>query len=170
MASVETPQKHKVNSKKRLVKKSTSVDLTPMVDLGFLLITFFVFTTTIALPTAMKVEMPYDKLGPEDPVCNSCVLTAVLCKNDKIRYYEGAITNARVQSTNFDGIRQIIQQKMKMVQLVRGSADQFVLIIKPSPEASFKNFVDITDEVAINNVRRYYLDELSDTEAMLIIE
>jgi biopolymer transport protein ExbD len=141
-----------------------------MVDLGFLLITFFVFTTTMATPTAMKVEMPYDRSVPADPICNSCVLTTVLSKNGVIRYYEGAIDTARVQTTDFNGIRQIIQQKKIMVQQARGSADQFVLIIKPSAESSFKNFVDITDEVTINNIQRYYLDELTGREVKLIIE
>ena len=140
MAAIENPQQQKSNSKKRLMKKSTRVDLTPMVDLGFLLITFFVFTTTMATPTTMKVEMPYDKSEPANLVCNSCVLTTVLCKNDVIRYYEGAIDTARIYTSDFNGIRQIIEQKKKMVQQARGSADQFVLIIKPSGESSFKNF------------------------------
>ena len=141
-----------------------------MVDLGFLLITFFVFTTTMATPTVMKVVMPYDKTAPADPVCSSCVLTTVLCKNDVIRYYEGAIDTTRVHTTDFNGIRQIIEQKKQMVQQARGSAEQFVLIIKPLPESSFKNFVDITDEVTINNIKRYYLDEPTALEVKLIVE
>ncbi len=87
-----------------------------MVDLGFLFITIFVFTSTRATPTAMKVEMPNDKPVPADPACNSCVLTTVLCKNYVIRYYEGAIATAQVQATDFKGNRQIIEHKKRRVQ------------------------------------------------------
>jgi len=147
----------------RMIKKSTKVDLTPMVDLGFLLITFFVFTTTMAKPTAMKIEVPLNtdiKTG----VCNSCVLTTILLSNDQIQYYEGAIDTAVVKTTDYKGIRQIIQEKKKKVFNARGNADAFVLIIKPTEKACFKNFVDITDEVTINLVKRYYIDELNDAE------
>src|SRR5689334_3310452 len=86
MAAIENPQRQRNNSKQRAVKKSTRVDLTPMVDLGFLLITFFVFTSTMSKPTAMKVEMPYDKTIVRNEICMSCVLTTVLDKDDLITY------------------------------------------------------------------------------------
>ena len=163
MAAIETPANNRHQTGKRMVKKSTSVDLTPMVDLGFLLITFFVFTTTMAKPTAMKIEVPLDTNITTD-VCNSCVLTTILSDNDQVQYYEGAIDTAVVKTTDYKSIRQIIQEKKKKVFNARGNADAFVLIIKPTEKASFKNFVDITDEVTINLVKRYYIDELNDAE------
>jgi len=168
MASIDNPAGNRHQSGKRLIKKSTKVDLTPMVDLGFLLITFFVFTTTMAKPTAMKIEVPMEVDDPS-PVCNSCVPTTILCGNDLIQDYEGAIDTAVVKTTDFNNIRQVIQQKKKSVFEVRGNADAFVLIIKPTDKCSFKNFVDITDEVTINQVKRYYIDQLDDSEKKKII-
>jgi biopolymer transport protein ExbD len=169
MATIDNPVSNRHQSGKRMIKKSTKVDLTPMVDLGFLLITFFVFTTTMATPTVMKVEVPFDKTTINDDVCNSCVLTTVLCDNDMIQYYEGDIDTAAIKTTDYKNIRQIIQQKKKKVFGVRGNADEFVLILKPAEKASFKNFVDLTDEVTINQIKRYYIDELNDAEKKKII-
>lgn len=164
MATIENQQTDKTNRKISFKKKNTRVDLTPMVDLGFLLITFFVFTTTMSKPTVMKVDMPFDNTVVNNPVCNSCVLTVLLCSDDIIKYYEGDFTNAPIQSTNYADIREIIRKKKELVKQVRGTTDEFVLIIKPGDKSSFKNFVDITDEVTINQVKRYYLDEVSSVE------
>lgn len=144
-------------------KKPIRVDLTPMVDLGFLLITFFVFTTTMSRPTAMDIKTPVD--GPAaDPVCNSCAVTVLLDKKDAVYYYTGAFEAANVKRSDFISIRNVMQQQKKTMQESGRDISQFSLIIKASDSASFRNFVDITDEVAINDIKRYYIDELTDAE------
>lgn len=108
MATIENNSTVKANRKYAFKKKDTKVDLTPMVDLVFLLITFFVFTTTMSRPTVMKVDMPFDNTTDSNPVCYSCALTALLCNEDVIKYYEGDFTTAEIQITNYDGIREVI--------------------------------------------------------------
>lgn len=171
MAEIET--KTSVEKKKRFNKKSTRVDLTPMVDLGFLLLTFFVFTTTLTAAKAMDLVMPYHKVKPDDKVCESCVLTVLLDKNNRIKYYEGAVeSNPTVKETGFASqeIRTILMQKKANVQRVRGSGDQFILIIKPSAGSNLKNFVDITDEVTICQIKRYYVDEMKNEDKRILQE
>ncbi len=61
MAEMQTSDSgsHKKGSKKvRTKKMSTRVDLTAMVDLGFLLITFFMLATTMNKPKTMEVNKP----------------------------------------------------------------------------------------------------------------
>src|ERR1039458_5055987 len=74
-------------------KLSTRIDLTPMVDLGFLLITFFMFTTTLAKPKTMEINMPYKdpnmKIEDQNKIKKSVALTVLLSKNHRIYYYEG---------------------------------------------------------------------------------
>ena len=112
MAEIET--KRAAEKKRRFNKKTTRVDLTPMVDLGFLLITFFVFTTVLTEPKAMKINLPYDKAPPDNKVCESCVLTVLLDKYNRIKYYEGAVeNNPAIKETGFapEEIRTILMQK-----------------------------------------------------------
>lgn len=171
MAAIETKRSN--NKKKKSNKKSTRVDLTPMVDLGFLLITFFVFTTTMSTPMAMNLVMPDDKNDIiKDPVCQSCVLTVLLDKGNRIKYYEGAVeNNPTVKETGYapEEIRAVLMQKKAGVEKVRGNADQFILIIKSSAASNFKNFVDITDEVTICQVKKYYVDELIQADKNILL-
>ncbi len=151
-------------------KKSTRVDLTPMVDLGFLLLTFFVFTSTMMEPKIMGLNEPVDTI-PGDKICNSCVLTVILEKNDAIRYYEGMPENdPLVKQTSFTvkGIRQVLLDKKEKVRAAMGDESKFVLIIKPGDESTMNNFVDIMDEVAINDIRHYYIAEINTADKRLL--
>jgi biopolymer transport protein ExbD len=170
MAEIETKKSNK--KKKRVNKKSTRVDLTPMVDLGFLLLTFFVFTTALSTPLAMNFVMPDDKIDSiNDAVCESCVLTVLLDKGNRIKYYEGALeNNPPVKETGFapEEIRSVLMQKKAGVEKVRGNSDKFILIIKASAASNFKNFVDITDEVTICQIKKYYVDELNNEDKKIL--
>lgn len=159
------------NQKKRkgsaiFSKKSLKVDLTPMVDLGFILITFFVFTTTISEKKVMDIVNPNDAdTSINDLLCESCVMTVLLDKDNKIWYYEGMEKDAVHKESTFEasGIRQLLVQKKKEVQQ-KFNDNRFILIIKPLEKSGFKNLVDIIDEAHINVVKRYYIDEPSDAE------
>src|SRR2546423_14242287 len=96
MAEMDTSGggKHKKGPGVKKGKKlSTRVDLTPMVDLGFLLITFFIFTTTMSQPTAMKLFLPKDTDKPEEQnkAKESGALTLLLGKDGSVYYYEGQL-------------------------------------------------------------------------------
>lgn len=164
MADIETNTPKGKYQFRTTNKKPVRIDLTPMVDLGFLLITFFVFTSAMSKPVTMDIVSPYDKGSGNDDICNSCVLTVLLGDNNVIHYYEGTFEKATLHTTNYNSIREVLQQKRKTVKAIRGTADQFVLIIKGADASSFKNFVDITDEVTINGIKRYYIDELTEVE------
>ena len=76
---------------KKAKKLSTRVDMTPMVDLGFLLITFFIFTTTMSSPKAMNLNMPKDTKNQEElnKAKESGALTIMLGKDNSVFYYMG---------------------------------------------------------------------------------
>jgi len=145
-------------------KLSTRVDLTPMVDLGFLLITFFIFTTTMAQPTAMNLAMPKDTDKPDElnKVKESGALTIMMGKGDVIYYYFGN-DPTKLQTTGYKDIRGIILEKRKNTPV-----DDFFITIKPNKDATYKNAVDILDEMAINDIKRYAMVDPSDDEYKLI--
>lgn len=145
-------------------KLSTRVDLTPMVDLGFLLITFFIFTTTMSQPTAMKLFLPKDTEKPEEQnkVKASGALTIMLGKADQVYYYEGD-DPTKIQGTNFKDIRAVIINKKKSTD-----PKDFVVVIKPTVDATYRNTVDILDEMSINDVKRYAMVDISADEYKLV--
>ncbi|MEY2902002.1 MAG: hypothetical protein RLY89_1108 [Bacteroidota bacterium] len=152
---------------KKSKKLSTRVDLTPMVDLGFLLITFFIFTTTMSQPTAMKLYLPKDADKPEDQnkAKESGVITILLGKDDNVFYYEGQLDNSasNFKSTTFKEIRNVILDKK-----ARTPEKDLVVVLKPSEECTYRNVVDILDEMAINVCKRYALVDISSVEAQLV--
>lgn len=171
MAEIQTTPAVK-NSKtcKRMNKKSTKVDLTPMVDLGFLLITFFVFTTTMAQPKSMGIIYPKDSNNPST-LCESCVLTLLPAADNTLYYYDGMLTGTTVfKATSFDaaGLRDLLLAKKESVKATRGNADELSLIIRPTDESTYKNFVDVLDEINITGVKRYFIDDITAQEKQLL--
>ena len=181
---------------KKAKKLSTRVDMTPMVDLGFLLITFFIFTTTMSTPSTMKLIMPKDDKKEEDKteVKESGALSIMLGGSNGIFYYEGqlAADDSNFKSSTYKDIRQVIIDKKKQVvgahyhspaceKLQKVAQDKgledwkdackdrdFVVVIKPNADATYKNSVDILDEMTINGVQRFALVDITEDENMLV--
>ena len=172
MAEIQTNNRNKRPGVKKIQKNSTKVDLTPMVDLGFLLLTFFVFTTTLSKPNALAVRVPND-LDPriKIDVCNSCVLTVIPTGSNSVLYYEGAAENdASVKFSSFDNnaIREIILEKKRRVTALNDPKKEFVLAIKPADDCDYRNFVNVLDEVTINNVKHYFIAKPDDNDRKLL--
>ena len=152
---------------KKSKKLSTRVDLTPMVDLGFLLITFFIFTTTMSQPTVMNLFLPKDTEKPEEQnkLKESGALTVMLAKDNNVYYYEGILApdGSNFKSTNFKEIRNVIINKKKTTD-----PKDFMVVIKPGPLATYKNTVDMLDEMQINDVKRYAMVDIAQVELTLI--
>ena len=158
MAAIIDNQK-KTRSK-FLTRKSTKVDLTAMVDLGFLLISFFVFTTTMNTTKVMAIVSPKENANVTDHICESCAITVFPGANNKIFYYEGTDKNAVYKTTSYnaEGLRALLMNKKMRVAALKKDA---ILIIKPGILSTFKNLINIIDESNICMYKRYYLDGAS---------
>ncbi|MFM6983424.1 MAG: ExbD/TolR family protein [Chitinophagaceae bacterium] len=169
MAEINTSEggSKKKHGKKRSKKLSTKVDLTPMVDLAFLLITFFMLTTTLNKPNAMELNMP--KKTDEDKkakIDEGLLLNLILDKDNTVWWYEG-MTATDLKRTIFaseKGIRDIIYWKQDQLQKSYGSKDTMICIIKTTDDANYKGMVDALDEMEITDVKRYSIQDIQPIE------
>ena len=160
---------HDKKGKKKGKKGAPRVDMTPMVDLGFLLITFFMLTTTMSKPQAMELNMP-DKTN--EPVKDQLVkasqtLTVILGKNDKLYYHMGTIKDVEegqypVEQSDFSsqGIRKVILQKKAELGVDDKGIPKLIVVIKAMDEAKYRAMVDILDEMHITEAKRYAIVQI----------
>jgi biopolymer transport protein ExbD len=157
----------KHGGKVRGKKLSTKVDLTPMVDLAFLLITFFMLTTSLNKPKAMDLNMPKKLEEKKQDVKESQVINVLLAGGDSIWYYEtseGKMTDMKETSFGASGIRDVILKKQKHVDKQFGHdktfGDKTIVLIKMAEGAKYKNMVDILDEMDITSTKIYAIQDI----------
>jgi len=171
MAELDTSGggKHK-GGKVRSKKQSTRIDLTAMVDLAFLLITFFIMTTTLAKPKAMDLVMPDkdEKTKDQLPIAASRSLTLLLGSDDKLEWYLGEPGKSAPEVINYgkDGLRKLLIEKGKEVR-EKTAKDMFV-VIKASDKSKYKNMVSVLDEIAITNIQMYGIVDILPAEVELL--
>lgn len=156
----------KGGGKVRSKKSSTKVDLTAMVDLAFLLITFFMLTTTLSKPVAMDIAKPDkdDKSDARLELKASQTMTILLGKNNKVAWYMGEAGKSAPNVESFSDIRKSILENKQKVQAASGKS--IVMVIKPTTGASYKNFVDIMDELQITGIKSApAIDDVNITDA-----
>lgn len=166
MAELNTGDKGAKDGKVRSKKQNSKVDLTAMVDLAFLLITFFMLTTTLNKPQSMSLGLP-DKdenpeLNKEQKVDENRTMTILLGENNKLVRYVGFVTKPLPggEPKDFaygkDGIRQELLKRKQLVFEYTGNKDKgMIVIIKPSKKSTYKNLVDVLDEMAISDIKTY---------------
>lgn len=201
MSEVNTESSGGKKGKKKTKKASTRIDFTPMVDLGFLLITFFMLTTSMIKPQTMEIAMPSKDKVPEEEqtkVKASRAVTIILGTNNSVFYYEGTREDdidPKIIKTDFSakGIRTFLLQRnydvmVKVEELDKEKAKTNmsqedydkkkneliadkkapIIIIKATDEASYRNLVDILDEMAICNIGRYAIIDITDYDLGLL--
>ena len=187
------------HQKKRAKKGNTRIDMTPMVDLAFLLLTFFILTTTMYKPSTLQLTFPVppedDQPKELDKVNNA--LTLFLTSKDQILYYRDAYKPGETQltRTNFKDVekmlielnkptierintyaKQLNEQKINeaafdsLKNLAQKQKDALFVIIKPEKDAKFRNMIDIVDEMDISGIGKYAVQDTIKPEEQLLID
>lgn len=189
---------HKKGGKKRSKKLPTRIDFTPMVDLGFLLITFFMLATSLIKPQTMEITMPSNKKVEEEDKTvakASQAVTLILAGNDKVFYYFGKAEGAQIIETNYasTGLRKILLEKnydvakqvedlkaekiktrmdeeifQKRLGEIKANKNAPVVRIMATDDANYKNLVDALDEMNICSISRYAIVDIDEPDLLLI--
>lgn len=168
----------KGSKKVRSKKQNSKVDLTAMVDLAFLLITFFMLTTSLSKPQSMDLGLP-DK--DDDPTKNKDVkvdenrtMTLLLGDDNKLKMYMGLLATPKIAPKDIvygkEGIRkELLKQRDAVIQYTGNKDKGLIVIIKPSKKSTYRNLVDILDEMAIADVPTYAIvNDYTPEESKLI--
>jgi len=161
MATLNVPQNGKaLKGKNRTLRAVPAVDLTAMVDLAFLLITFFMLTTSLSKSQAMDIAKPIADI-PDQPYPASRTVTILLGKDNSIVWYKGEMEKTTPQRVNFKRLTNVLaQNKKEIAHLHQNDPGKFmIVIIKPTQGSSYKNFVDVLDEMSVNDVKSYLIDD-----------
>jgi len=178
------------------------VDFTPMVDMNMLLITFFMFCTTLSKPQMMDLVMPTkdENLTKEQKTKTDekNTITLLLADNDIVYYYFGFpryddYTSLVKTDYSPEGLRKMLAERngkvvKKMTELrmqklkkkitdesfteqsneLKNAKDGLVVIIKPTDASTYKNLVDVLDEMQICSIGKYAIVEVEDGDFTLI--
>ena len=159
-------------SKVRMKKAVLRVDLTPMVDLAFLLITFFMLTTTLLEQRAMKLDTPAP--GPPAPVSECQVLNLLTDSLGQVYCWEGldCHTVDRIGLKGDHSLGDRIRAKKKYLRsnclYASGKSKDMICLIKLLPGSKYEHMVQILDEVATDSVPVYTIQNYSDDEVKAV--
>ncbi|GAB1349216.1 biopolymer transporter ExbD [Ignavibacteriales bacterium] len=184
MAELDTSAKggHGKGKKKGPKKASTRIDLTPMVDLAFLLVTFFMLTTTFSKPQVMDIVMPVkDKEQQEEQKINqtelrqSEAMTILIGGKDTLLYYFGLDTAKTVSIPQFEPKNKAAYEKLradiiKKQQELQDDGDaktkkeNLFVVIKPFDQSSYQNLVDVLDMMNFTEVKKYAIVDVAESD------
>jgi biopolymer transport protein ExbD len=172
MAELDTSGggKHK-GGKVRTKKKATRVDLTAMVDLAFLLITFFILTTTLNKPKAMELIMPdKDDKNTQMAVPESRTMTLLLGKNDRLEWFVGepGKTTPSVEGYGKNDLRKTLIEENDKIKQSHGG-QPMIVVVKPSAKSTYKNIVTVMDELNIVDIEQRAIVDITPVELDLLI-
>lgn len=154
-------------STKHKSKANVTTDMNAMVDLAFLLLTFFMLTTTMVKPKVIELVMPVpDDEDTEEAIVQtikeSRALTILALPDNELYYYIG-FSEAKAIETEYGatGIRSVLKEHQE-------NQTEPIIIIKAHPESIFENIVDLIDEMNITRMERYAFDKFGDKEFELL--
>jgi biopolymer transport protein ExbD len=169
MAEIQQQSRTRGAGKKPRAKRLPfRLDMTPMVDLAFLLLTFFMLTTTFAKSNVMELAMPVN--DKPTAVSFKKAMTILLGKDHRVHYYFGlntpddkTVPAPVLHSTTFaaSGIRQALLAR-------RQAVPETIVLIKPSGDSRYQDMVDILDEMNITNQKQYALVNISKDDSHLL--
>ena len=193
------------HDKKRAKKSSTKIDMTPMVDLAFLLLTFFVLTSTFSKPKMMEISYPAKPKDKSENMKVNNALTFIMSEDNALYYYYGEFypepnkqgkTPTVLTRTDFsdEGLHKLLldynkptiaaikelKNKYERAEIAdttfkrlaikeQGKKEALTVLVKADDKATYKNVIDLIDELNICNIGKYAVVDMMPQELSLVI-
>lgn len=149
--ALEIPEKArrgKIVRRKKKKRIGFRIDLTPLVDITFLLLTFFMFTTTMLKPQIMEMRIPPEMYAKVE-VRASELLTLLLTKENKLFWYKGMPEeNNKPQEIPFNKLRSLVVEK----NLEPNVRNKLITVLKISPDANYASVIRALDELNLAEI------------------
>ncbi len=158
-ADIAQPKKERKGGTKKAKKMrrvGVRVDLTPMVDVVMLLITFFMLTTVFTTPQTMEINLPPDETPVE--VGESSLLTLRVMADGTIYWNMGIETPQRIQ---FSELRPLLQERI-------ASNPKLITLVKVQRDGTFNQMVDVMDELGLAKISRFSMAPFKDIDMKFI--
>ncbi|MCB0698918.1 MAG: biopolymer transporter ExbD [Chitinophagales bacterium] len=170
MAELNIPEK-----KGRRRRTAPRVDLTPMVDLGFLLITFFILTTTMAKDKSIEINNPIVHAEEPTKFIDTATITLIPIEGHKVAYYNGMLSyDEALQVVPISDVRAVLVKKkseLKRLPITYSeAAHKIQVLIKPYERSKYDDLVSLIDEMLINDIKTYTIYELDSMEKRMVRE
>jgi len=146
-------QKHSKKKKRRI---GVRIDMTPMVDIAFLLLTFFMLTTTMNKPQAMEINLPPGEAKVDVPSSN--LLTLRVSENGSIYWNIGTDKPEKVSSIE---LKKVLKEK-------NSANPKLITLIKVDRKGKYIMMVNIMDELNVADITRFSLAPFDDKDKQLI--
>ena len=147
------------HKKKRKSKRlGIHMDMTPMVDVAFLLLTFFMLATVFARPQAMEINLPES----DEPVkiAESNVLTLRGAQDGKIYWNIGETPAAAIEYADLNAL---------LTERNRANPE-LITLIKVDRSGTYTNVVDMLDEIKLANVSRFSISPFTPADSLLVLQ
>lgn len=151
------PRSHGKKKRKKGRRLGIRIDMTPLVDVAFLLLTFFMLTTSMTRPQTMEINLPPDQEVKVE-IAESNLLTLLIDEGGKMYWSIGIKAPQRLEQAN---LRKFLREQI-------AGNPKLVTLVKVDRKGKYKMMVDIMDELNLANITRFSLAPMLDKDKALI--
>ena len=145
VAAAEPKKRGRRGKRKKTRRMGIRIDMTPLVDVAFLLLTFFMFTTSMARPQTMEINLPPEMVKIE--IAESNLLTIRVNEKGEIFWNIGMEAPKKIEVND---LRRFLKEQLN-------GNPKLVTLLKVNREAKYDVMVHMIDELNLANITRFSL-------------
>ena len=159
MGAVDTPERGSKKKKKGGIQRrpkrrlGVRIDMTPMVDVAFLLLIFFMVTTVFRTPKALEINLPPKKIEQQVPKSKTFLIR--ILADGRLYWQDGASSQPWTRSSTAE---------LKSVLAPYNGQTEKIMVVNIDRDAEFENMVNTLDELHAAKLTRFSITPLTDKD------